>query len=86
MLKLCNLLDIKHQLASPYHSQTNGLTERFNNTLCQSLAKTAEEHGAEWDRYVAPTLFAYRVKKNETSSYTPFFLVYGREPIIPADL
>src|SRR6266498_1555057 len=30
---------IKHRLSTPYHSQTNGLVERFNQTLCEKLAK-----------------------------------------------
>ena len=34
---------IKHCLSSPYHPQTNGLVERFNQTLCEKLAKLAEE-------------------------------------------
>ncbi len=34
---------IKHRLSSPYHSQTNGLVERFNQTLCEKLAKLSEE-------------------------------------------
>jgi len=34
---------IKHRLFSPYHSQTNGLVERFNQTLCKKLAKLADE-------------------------------------------
>ncbi len=34
---------IKHHLSSPYHLQTNGLVERFNQTLCEKLAKLAEE-------------------------------------------
>ena len=34
---------IKHRLFSLYHPQTNGLVERFNQTLCEKLAKLAEE-------------------------------------------
>ena len=34
---------IKHRLSLLYHLQTNGLVERFNQTLCEKLAKLAEE-------------------------------------------
>ncbi len=34
---------IKHRLSLPYHPQTNGLMERFNQTLCKKLAKLSEE-------------------------------------------
>jgi len=34
---------IKHRLSSPYHLQTNGLVKRFNQILCEKLAKLLEE-------------------------------------------
>ena len=69
---------------SPYHSETNGLVERFNRTLCESLAKVSEKEN-EWDKHVESVLFAYRTTKHNTTKRTPFFMMYGREAILPIE-
>jgi hypothetical protein len=81
---LCEKFEIKHKLSSPYHPQTNGLVERFNRTLCEALAKVSEKEN-EWDKYIKSVLFAYRTNKHNTTKRTPFFMVYGREAILPID-
>jgi len=82
---LMKKFEIKHLMSTPYHPQTNGLVERFNRTLCEALARTATDHLDEWDKYIAPVLFAYRTSKHSTTRMTPFFLVYGREAKLVAD-
>src|SRR5207237_690609 len=81
---LCEKFEIKHKLSSPYHPQTNGLVERFNRTLCESLAKVSEKEN-EWDKHIESVLFAYRTMKHNTTKKTPFFMVYGREAILPIE-
>src|SRR5213082_157935 len=81
---LCEKFKIKHKLSSPYHLQTNGLVERFNRTLCESLAKVSEKED-KWDEHIESVLFAYRTTKHATTKKTPFYMVYGRETILPIE-
>ena len=75
---------IKHHLSSPYHSQTNGLMERFNQTLCKKLVKLADKMD-QWDEFVDPILMAYHMTKHSAIGVTPFLLIYSREAILPID-
>ncbi|CAB4443573.1 unnamed protein product [Rhizophagus irregularis] len=79
--KLVELLmeefQIKHNLSTPYHPKTNGLIERFNKTLCESLAKLNNDK--DWDLKVPGVLFAYRTKKNDSTKLKPGYLIYGRK-------
>jgi hypothetical protein len=83
---LCQLMQIRHRLSSAYHPQTNGLTERFNKTLCTTLAKYVSDYGDTWDNFLNAALFAYRTVQNHTTKYTPFKLLYGHEAMLPMDL
>ncbi|KAL7312425.1 hypothetical protein PS15m_012371 [Mucor circinelloides] len=38
-----------------------------------------------WDEYVDSSLFSCRVRKHATTGYSPFYLVYGQEPVLPGD-
>src|SRR6266542_3269047 len=82
--RLTKRFKIKHSLSSPYHPQSNGLVEKFNKTLCEGIAKLAEEVD-QWDRFIQPVLFAYRTKELRISKQSPYMLVYGKEPTLVID-
>ncbi len=54
------LLGIKRVRTTPYHPQTDGLVERFNQTLKSMLNKFVSETGKDWDKWLPYLLFAYR--------------------------
>lgn len=80
MKLVCKNFGIKHKTISPYHSQSNGLVERFNRTLDSCLKKRSEEEKKNWNEYLPATAFAYRSIKQATTNQSPFFLLYGYEP------
>ncbi len=43
MKNLTKNIGVEHRITSPYHPHTNGLMERFNQTLVQSLKKHTEK-------------------------------------------
>ena len=49
--RLTKRFRIKHSLLLPYYLQLNRLVERFNKTLCEGIAKLAEEVN-QWDRFI----------------------------------
>src|SRR5690606_10754009 len=50
--ELLKNFQIRHRLSSPYHPQTNGLTERYNKTLCNALAKMSNKNKDDWDLHL----------------------------------
>ena len=78
MKEIGRLLSIKQLTTTPYNPACNGLVERFNGTLKSMLKKMCAEQPKEWDRFLAPLLFAYREAPQESLGFSPFELLYGR--------
>ena len=67
MANICHLLDIKKVNTSGYHPQTDGLVERFHQTLITMLSVYVQKHGQDWDRYLPCMLYAYQVLAQEST-------------------
>ncbi|KAM9991285.1 hypothetical protein ACTFIZ_004690 [Dictyostelium cf. discoideum] len=83
---LSQVFSIKKINTTPYHPQCDGLVERFNKTLITMIKPFTTEYHGWWDQYLEGCLFAYRMSKHSSTKFSPFFLLYGREPIIPIDI
>ena len=84
--ELYRLLHIDALRTSPYHPQSDGLVERFNQTLKGMLRKAACQEGKDWDSLIPFLLFAYREVPQESTGFSPFELLYGRDVRGPLDI
>ena len=83
--EVCKLLGTVKVNTSGYHPQCDGLVEKFNSTLINMLAKSVDKYGRDWDAHLPYLLFAYRAAVHDSTLMSPFYLLYGREPILPTE-
>jgi len=83
MEEVYSLLGVQKVNTTAYHPQTDGLVEQFNCTLTDMLAKKVKKNGKDWDIRLPHVLFAYRATPQESTGETPFYLLYGRDPVLP---
>ena len=76
---------IKMVTTSGYNPSANGICERFHRWLNASMSIIWKKKTLDWDDYLPPIAFAYRASWNESTGYSPYFLVHGTEPTLPLD-
>ena len=73
-------------MSTSFHPQTDGQTERMNRTLEQMLRMYISPRMDDWDDCLAMAEFAANNAVNASTHFTPFFLNYGRHPVVPASV
>ena len=75
--ELMTILNIKHRLTTAYHPQANGLDERYNQTLVNSLAKCVQDNREKWDESLEAVVYSYNsaVQVRLLSTFTELWLL-----------
>jgi hypothetical protein len=69
---------------------TNGQVERANGMILQGLKpriyNDLNKFGRRWMKELPSVVWSLRTTPSRATGFTPFFLVYGAEAILPTDL
>ncbi|XP_055826299.1 uncharacterized protein LOC129894651 [Solanum dulcamara] len=83
--KICEQFKINHRNSIAYRSQMNGAVEAANKNIKNILRKMIGNHKG-WHEMLPYALLGYRTTVRTSIGATPYFLVYGTEAIIPAEV
>ncbi|XP_068214077.1 SCAN domain-containing protein 3-like [Palaemon carinicauda] len=79
MLQVHKLLGVKPLFSTPYHPAANGRIERQHQILKSILKKICELKHNQWHRFLPAALFAMREIPSDTTGFSPFEILYGRQ-------
>lgn len=83
---ICELLAIERRLSTAYHPQTDGQTERQNQSLEHYLRTYCSWDQADWAQHLALAEHVYNNSFHTATKATPAALLYGYQPRDPDDL
>ena len=84
--ELCNLAKVKKLCTSPYHPETNGQCEHFNATLIIMLGTLPIHAKKNWQEWITTLTHAYNCTVSPVTGFSPYFLMFGRNPKLPLDI
>ena len=86
MKEMCKITGVEKSRTTPYHPQGNGTTERFNSTLMNMLGTLDPSKKNDWKDHVETMTHAYNCTVHESTGFSPYHLMFGRQPRLPVDL
>ena len=84
--KVLKYFNTDHSLCSKYHPQTQGLVERQNRTLIDSISMYCTTNQRNWSTVLPYIQLAHNSSKNKSTQFTPYYALIGVEPTLPIDI
>ena len=78
--RLLELLEVTGNRSTAYHPQSDGQTERTNQTLEQYLRTYCGFHQDDWSQLLPLAEFTYNNAQSTSTGMSPFFANYGYHP------
>jgi transposase InsO family protein len=83
--ELCYLLGLKQCFIAPHNSKANGKVENIHKTIKTMIRSYIQQYKDNWDLLLPLLEFAINTSESEVTTYTPFYLWFGRHPTYPLD-
>ena len=86
--ELWRLTGTKLAFSTAYHPQTQGVVERMNAVVSQTIRCIIHDTGniKDWEKILPTVELAINSLPNQSTGFSPFFLNYGYEPVTPVQL
>ena len=84
--EVCTLTGMTKSRTTPYHHQSDRITERINHTLLSMPGTLDPPKKADWRAEVAPLVHAYNCTRHDMTGFSPYLLMFGRQPKIALDV
>ena len=84
--RLQEIAGIEASRTTPYHPQGNGKVERVNRTILNMIKTLGDKEKGNWKAHLPKLSFAINTTVNKSTTFSPYFLMFGRSPILPIDL
>ena len=79
-MDFCKAWNIKKNTSTSYHPQTQGLVERYSQTIIQILKRYVSENTAVWDEWLAYATLAYNYTVQRNTGMSPYEVLFERKP------
>src|SRR5664279_4757484 len=88
--EFCEEQGIRVSYASVAHPQSNGQVEKANGLVTAGVKKRLltplKRAAGTWVEELPSVIWSLRTTPNRSTQYTPFFMVYGAEAVLPSDV
>ncbi|CAC5370888.1 unnamed protein product [Mytilus coruscus] len=84
--ELCQLLEIHKTRTTPLHPRSDGMVERMNRTVNDTLSKYIKTHQRDWDMHLDFITMAYNSTTHESTEVSPHRTVFGHEMKFSLDI
>ena len=81
MSKVFSRLNIEHKFTTVYFPRGNSRLENSHALLKRSISKYIDILDVKWDKCLNLATYAFNISPSSGNCNSPYYLVYGREPI-----
>jgi transposase InsO family protein len=84
---LCEIFEVERHYTSSYHPESNATCERTNSTIEQCLRHYVDQNQKNWPDILPSVMMALRASpSSQSTQYSPYYLLYGKEMTFPCDV
>jgi hypothetical protein len=81
----CKVLEGQMSRTSSYHQASNGTLQRWHKALYDGMSHYVNSSNWNWDLVLRFFFMAYRATHHSTTACSFFFLLHGREMVLPSN-